>query len=388
MRCCSSLRFFLALRPRLVLLAEHCQLDVNLREYSENVGLQDRDEDLEREEHDRGCHGDHSHKRPEVQDEAEEDEDDQVPRQNVGVESHPERQRLGELLHDLDERHERDHDRLGRQTRRHQTLDVRPQPVAPHALELGQKKGQEREGERKRDAARHGVAVREEPDDIKHQQKDEERERVGEPLPALLGDLTAEVVAAEAVELLHDDLVHAGPVLEVPGTHEHDEERYRSPYKQEPDTLIDRDVYRPQVQRDDPFVLGALPGVEDLVSYLLLAQLLYERQASHQLPTLRPAHSRAEPGAPGFALGSFLVLATLTAAATFSAIYTPANPVSMGTTGHNPRYAGIPSTAVAKTNRATNDPAPIITPAAIDRPANSEMVSAVERKLKTAVPAP
>jgi hypothetical protein len=128
--------------------------------------------------------------------------------------------------------------------------------------------------------------------------------------------------------------------------------------------------------------------MEDLVSYLFLAQLLYERQASHQLPTLRPAPSRGEPGAPGFALGSFLVLATLTAAAPFSATYTPANPASMGTTGHSSKYAGIPSTAAAKISRTMNEPAPITTPAVTERPANSEMVSAVERKLKTAVPAP
>src|SRR5215210_2942351 len=192
MRYCSSLLFLLTLRPRLVILAEHCQLDVNLREYSENVSLKDRYEDLEREEDNRGGDGDHGHKRPEVQDEAEEDEDDQVPRQYVGVEPHPKRKRLGELLHELDERHERDHDRLERQARRYHALEVPHQPVAPHALELGQEERQERERQREGDAARHGVAVREEPDEVEHEQEDEERERVREPLSALLVDLPAQ----------------------------------------------------------------------------------------------------------------------------------------------------------------------------------------------------
>src|SRR5215213_2874682 len=177
MRYCSSLLFLLTLKPRLVLLAEHCQLDVNLREYSENVSLKDRDEDLEREEYNRGGDGDHGHERPEVQDEAEEDEDDQVPRQYVGVEPHPQRERLGELLHELDESHERDHDRLGRQARRHEALQIPEQPVAPHALELRQDKGQQRKRQREGYAARHGVAAREQPHDVEHQYKDEERER-------------------------------------------------------------------------------------------------------------------------------------------------------------------------------------------------------------------
>jgi hypothetical protein len=60
----------------------------------------------------------------------------------------------------------------------------------------------------------------------------------------------------------------------------------------------------------------------------------------------------------------------------------------MGTTGHKPRYAGIPSTAAAKASRTTKEPAPITTPAATERPANNEMVSAVEMKLKMAAPAP
>src|SRR5215210_79726 len=275
MRYCSSLLFLLTRRPRLVLLAEHSQLYVNLCEYSENVSLEDRDEDLECEENYRGGHGDHGHERPEVQDEAEEDEDDQVPRQNVGVEPHPERERLGELLHELDERHERDHDRLERQARRYHALEVPHQPVAPHALELGQEERQERERQREGDAARHGVAVREEPHDVEHQYKDEERERVREPLSALLVDLPAQVVAAEAVELLNYHLVHAWPVPEEPCTHEHDEERYRRPDEEEPDALVERDVEGPQMYGDHPGMRRALPGVEDLLAYLLLGQLLY-----------------------------------------------------------------------------------------------------------------
>jgi hypothetical protein len=69
-------------------------------------------------------------------------------------------------------------------------------------------------------------------------------------------------------------------------------------------------------------------------------------------------------------------------------MYTPAKPTSMGTTGHRPRYAGIPSTAAAKASRTTKEPAPIITPAAMERPENNETVSAVEMKLRIAAPAP
>ena len=55
---------------------------------------------------------------------------------------------------------------------------------------------------------------------------------------------------------------------------EHDQERYRRPDEQEPDALVERDVDGPEVYRDHPGVLSALPGVEDLLPYLLLGQLL------------------------------------------------------------------------------------------------------------------
>src|SRR5215210_103441 len=115
--------YFLFLRP-LVILAEHCKLYVDLREYSEYVRLEDGDEDLEGEEDYRRGHGDDRHERSEIQDEAQEDEDDQVPRQNVRVEPQSERERPGELLENLDEPHERDHDRPERQTGGHEALEV------------------------------------------------------------------------------------------------------------------------------------------------------------------------------------------------------------------------------------------------------------------------
>src|SRR5215210_3209084 len=117
--CPSSYSFRLSadsldfLRP-LVILTEHCQLDVNLREYSEYISLQNGDKDLEGIEHYCQGHGDYRDKSSEVQDEAEEDVDDQVPRQDVGVESHTEREGLGELPEYLDAPHERHHDHLER----------------------------------------------------------------------------------------------------------------------------------------------------------------------------------------------------------------------------------------------------------------------------------
>src|SRR5215216_262607 len=142
----------------LVILAEHRQFDVNLREYSEYVSLKDRDEDLEGEEDYRRWHGDHRHERAEVQDEAEEDEDDQVPRQDVGVESQSESERLGELLESLDEPHERDHDRLERQSGGHEALWIPYGTVSPEALVLGEDEGEGCQRQRERDVARHGVA--------------------------------------------------------------------------------------------------------------------------------------------------------------------------------------------------------------------------------------
>src|SRR5215211_3625126 len=369
-------------------IAEHRQLYINLSEYSEYVSLQDRDEDLESEEHHRRGHADDRHKGPEVQDEAEKDEDDQVARQNVGVEPQRERERLGELLEELDEPHERDHDRLPRQTRGHEALEVRPGAVAPEAFVLGKEERQDRERQGEGDVARHRVTVRGETDDVEHQQEDEERERVGEPLPPLLAHLPAEVVAAEAVDLFDDHLVRSRPVLEDPARDEQDEERNEGPDPQEPDGLVYGDVDRTEMQRDHPGVPGTLPGMEDLLPYLLLGQLLYQRQLSYQDPTLRPSRSPAEPLVPGFTPGSLLVLATLNMAVTFSTAYTPAKATSMGTTGHSPRYAGIPNTTAAKASFTRNDPTPISNPAAMERPANNEMVIAVETKIKIAAPAP
>src|SRR5215210_3728341 len=155
--------YFLFLRP-LVILAEHCKLYVDLREYSEYVRLEDGDEDLEGEEDYRRGHGDDRHERSEIQDEAQEDEDDQVPRQNVRVESQSERERLE------------------RQTGGHEALEVPYRAVAPEALELGEDEGEGGQRQRERDVARHRVAVREKADEVEHQQKDEDRERVREPL--------------------------------------------------------------------------------------------------------------------------------------------------------------------------------------------------------------
>src|ERR687890_1468984 len=97
-------------RGSLVISGVYRQLYINLREYSEYVGLDYRDEDLKRVEDYRHRHRQERHDAhgSEVQDQAQEDEDDEVPRQDVGVESHPQREWLGdELLQRLDKEHER-----------------------------------------------------------------------------------------------------------------------------------------------------------------------------------------------------------------------------------------------------------------------------------------
>src|ERR687894_202792 len=99
----SASRLTLSTYLLLLVITEHRQLDVNLREYSEYVGLQNGHEDLEPVEHhgqryrDRRDEAGHGQAATEVQDQAEEHVDDEVPRQDVGVEPHPEREGLGEL---------------------------------------------------------------------------------------------------------------------------------------------------------------------------------------------------------------------------------------------------------------------------------------------------
>src|SRR5919107_2204925 len=248
-----------------MVVAEHGQLDVNLGEYSEYVSLQDGYEDLERIEHHGQGHGDYRDDRTEVQDEAEEDVDDQVPGQDVGIQPHPEREGLGELAENLDPPHERHHERLERQPWRREALEVPPRAVAPEALVLGKDEREYCEHQRKGDVRGYGVGIGYQPHQIEHEDEHEEREGVREPLPPLLPDLSTEV-AAETIELLDDHLVGAWSVLEQPAAHEQDQERQGSPDPQKPDALVDRDVYRPYVQRYVPGVPRDLEGVQYLLS--------------------------------------------------------------------------------------------------------------------------
>src|SRR3712207_323129 len=102
---CSSPSFFSAplARALLVFLAVDGLLYVDLRQDSENVGLKHGDKYLEPIEHYREGHRDDRHGGPEVQDQPEEDEDDQVPSQDVGVEPQPKREGLTELLYEVQE---------------------------------------------------------------------------------------------------------------------------------------------------------------------------------------------------------------------------------------------------------------------------------------------
>src|SRR5215210_8254908 len=176
----------------LMVLAEHGQFDVNLGEYSEYVSLQDGHEDLECIEHHGQGHGDYRDDGTEVQDEPEEDVDDQVPSQDVGIQPHPERERLGELAENFGSPHERHHDRLERQPWRREALEIGPCAVAPEALVLGEDEREQREHQRKRDVRGDGVGIGYEPHQIKHQDEHEEGEGVREPLPTLLSYLAAE----------------------------------------------------------------------------------------------------------------------------------------------------------------------------------------------------
>src|SRR5215203_6921528 len=266
-----------------MILAEHGQLDVNLGEYSEYICLQDGYKDLERIEHHGQGHGDYCDDGTEVEDEPEEDEDDQMSRQDVGIQPHPEGEGLCKLAENLDAPHERHHEDLGRQPGRREALQIRPCAVAPEALVLGEDEREQREHQRKRDVRGDGVGIGYEPHQIKHQDEDEEGEGVREPLPTLLPYLAAEV-APETVDLLDDHLVGTWPVLEQPAAHEQDQKGHGRPDPQEPDALVDRDVYRPYVHRYVPGVPGGLERVQDLLSQFVLA---YLRQSTGQASVLR-----------------------------------------------------------------------------------------------------
>src|SRR5215211_7885692 len=266
-----------------MVLSEHGQLDVNLGEYSEYVGLQDGHKDLERVEHHGQGHGDYRDDGTEVQYEPEEDVDDQVPSQDVGIQSHPEREGLGELAKDFDPPHEWDHEDFERQPWRREALEIGPCAVAPEALVLGEDEREQREHQRKRDVRCDGVGIGDESHQVEHQDKHEEGEGVREPLSSLLPDLPAEV-APETVDLLDDHLVGAWPVLEQPAAHEQDQERHGRPDPQEPDALADRDVYGPYVQRYLPGVPGDLEGVQDLLAQRVLTDL---GQRNYQTSALR-----------------------------------------------------------------------------------------------------
>src|SRR5215203_3045232 len=142
-----------------MVLAEHGQLDVNLGEYSEYISLQDGHKDLECIEHYGQGYGDYRDDSTEVQDEPEEDVDDQVPSQYVGIQSHAERERLGELAEDFDSPHERHHERLERQPWRREALEIGPCAVAPEALVLGEDEREQRENQGKRDVRGDGVGI-------------------------------------------------------------------------------------------------------------------------------------------------------------------------------------------------------------------------------------
>src|SRR5215210_3428473 len=118
------------------MVTEHCQLDIDLREYSEYVSLQYGHEDLEPVEHHGQWHGDYRDERAEVKDQAKEHVDDEVPRQDVGVEPHAEREGLGKFAKHLDAPHERHHQELERQAWGRETLEIRPRAVAPEPLVL------------------------------------------------------------------------------------------------------------------------------------------------------------------------------------------------------------------------------------------------------------
>src|SRR5918994_4753065 len=256
----------------LLVVPEHRQFDVNLREYSEYVSLQNCHEDLEPIEHHGQGHRNYRHGRAEIEDEPEKHVDDEVPGQDVGVEPHPDRQGLGELAQDLDAPHERNHDRLERQSRGREALEVRSSPVAPEPLVLGEDERKQREHQRERDVRGDRIGIGNQPDQVQREDEHEERERVREPLLPLFPDLATEV-APEPGDLLYHDLISAEPILEQAASDEQRQERHGGPDPQEPDGLADGDVYGPDVQWHVPGMLGSLERVEDLFPQLILADL-------------------------------------------------------------------------------------------------------------------
>src|SRR5919107_25946 len=283
----------------LLVVAEHCQLDVDLREYSEYISLQYGHEDLEPVEHNRKWYGDERYERAEVQDQAKEHVDDQVPGQDVGVEPHPEREGLGELTEHLDAPHKRNHDELERQPGGREALEIRPSAVAPEAFVLGEDEREQRKDQRERDVGGDGVSVWYQPDQVQGKDKNEERERVRKPLLPLLPYLSAEVTP-EAVHFLDDNLVRTWPVFEQATAYEQRQERHGRPDPQKPDGLVDRDVHGPYVQRYVPGVLRSLESVQDLLYQINPGEPSKHRQHGPEAQicgnTQRPSRETAPRG--------------------------------------------------------------------------------------------
>src|SRR5215211_6123975 len=289
----SALLSLLGRGALVALVGVYCQLYVNLRQNSEDVSLQHGDEDFERVEDYRRGHGydrhhgsRHGEETARIKDEAQENEDDQVPRQHVGVEPYGQRDRPGYLTQGVDKEHERGHKDLDRQTRGNPALEIGSGAVAPDAHVVRENERDQGQSRGEGEVARHGITVGEEPYDVQRQQEHEDGERVGEPFHALLAYLAAEVAAPEAVDLLHDHLVGAWPVLEQPGPDKKDHERDGGPEKQEPDDLVYGEVDGADVYGDYPGMLGGLPGVQDLGPQLLLAYLR-QHELTPQMPTFR-----------------------------------------------------------------------------------------------------
>src|SRR5215210_1023415 len=88
----SALFSLLGPEALVALVGVYCQLYIDLRQNSEDVSLQHGDEDLERVKDYRRGHCDdrhhssgHGEEAASIKDEAQKDEDDQVPSQHVGV---------------------------------------------------------------------------------------------------------------------------------------------------------------------------------------------------------------------------------------------------------------------------------------------------------------
>src|SRR6266487_931992 len=166
------------------------QPDEDGRQQRKDIGLQKRDQQLEKHHEQREADGsphhdvaDHRRRGAEHEDETEEDEDHEVPRCHVREKSQGQRERLDEFADQLDGRHDDRHDdgadAFHARRHHHDGLQVPLGTERAEAGNLDRQKGGQREPGGHGDVAGGGGAPGQQPQQIAVQNEEEERQDVG-----------------------------------------------------------------------------------------------------------------------------------------------------------------------------------------------------------------